>query len=120
MGNTIESVESTFRTARKLEIWNLPAPAASDDHSVMMYKVFQNLSQSPDIESVKSALHDGLSRSLKALVNRSSSASMVRSRLSALASLAELDDLLDASSAVDSERITKAFDDHAQWMKSGS
>lgn len=120
VGNTIESVESTFRTARKLEIWNLPAPAASDDHSVMMYKVFQNLSQSPDIESVKSALHDGLSRSLKALVNRSSSASMVRSRLSALASLAELDDLLDASSAVDSERITKAFDDHAQWMKSGS
>ncbi|KAH8169718.1 phosphatidylinositol 3- and 4-kinase domain-containing protein [Sarocladium implicatum] len=119
-GNTAQSVESTFRTARKLEIWNLPAPAANDDHSVVMYKVFQNLSQAPDIESVKSALHDGLSRSLKALVNRSSSASVVRSRLSAMASLAELDALLDASSAVDSERILKAFDDHAQWMKSGS
>jgi ataxia telangiectasia mutated family protein len=85
-----------------------------------MYKVFQGLNQSPDIASVKYALYDGLGRTMSGLVNRSPAASVVRSRLSALASLAELDDLINASNAADSERIMKSFEDHSQWMKSGS
>lgn len=118
-GTATQSFENTFRTARKLEVWNLPAPALSDDSSVVLYKVFQSLNQVQDIKSMQVALYAALAHTTKGLVEREFAASSVRSRLASLASLTELSDVLSIGNTTEAEDIMNSFDRHSQWMKRG-
>ncbi|KAM0436085.1 hypothetical protein ACHAPT_002977 [Fusarium lateritium] len=112
------SLESTFNTARKLEIWNLPAPT-SNHHAVTVYKAYQSIHQATDIGVVRTAVHDGFSRTMSSLTAHGLNATALRKRLGALASLTELDDVLSVSDTSEMESILNKFKSRSDWMRSG-
>ncbi|KAF4462358.1 serine threonine- kinase tel1 [Fusarium albosuccineum] len=112
------SLESTFSTARKLEIWNLPAPV-SNHHAVTVYKAYQSIHQATDISAVRTAVHDGFSRTMSSLTAHGLNATALRKRLGALASLTELDDVLGVSDTSEMENILGKFKSRSDWMRSG-
>lgn len=115
---TPESLESTFSTARKLEIWNLPAPA-SDNHAVTVYKAYQSIHQATDVTFVRSAVHEGFSRTMRSLKAHGLNATALRKRLGALASLTELDDVLGVSDTAEMANLLSKFKNRSEWMRSG-
>lgn len=115
---TPESLENTFSTARKLEIWNLPAPA-SDNHAVTVYKAYQSLHQATDVATVRSTVHQGFSRTMSSLKDHGLNATGLRKRLGALASLTELDDVLSVSDAAEIGHLLGKFKDRSEWMRRG-
>ncbi|EEU43247.1 uncharacterized protein NECHADRAFT_95538 [Fusarium vanettenii 77-13-4] len=112
------SLESTFSTARKLEIWNLPAPT-SNHHAVTVYKAYQSIHQATDIGVVRAAVHDGFTRTMSSLIAHGLNATALRKRLGALASLTELDDVLGVSDTTEMESILSKFKSRSDWMRSG-
>ncbi|KAF4454991.1 hypothetical protein F53441_2552 [Fusarium austroafricanum] len=110
--------EDTFNTARKLGIWNLPAPS-TDHHAVTVYKAYQSISQATDIADVRTAVHDGFSRTMSSLVAHGLNATALRKRLGALASLAELDDVLSISDTSEMNSLVDKFKNRSGWMRSG-
>lgn len=115
---TPDSLENTFSTARKLEIWNLPAPA-SDNHAVTVYKAYQSIHQATDLAVVRSAVHDGFSRTMSSLKDHGLNATALRKQLGALASLTELDDVLGVSDAAEIAHLLGKFKDGSEWMRRG-
>ncbi|KAJ4398775.1 Serine/threonine-protein kinase tel1 [Neurospora sp. IMI 360204] len=114
-----KSLDSTFITARRLEIWNLPAPPASENWAVTVYKAHQSMHQASDIDMVRSAVHDGLARTLKHLTGKSLNTLTLRHQLGALATLAELDDVLNVGDLSELNGIINDFQARSKWMMSG-
>ena len=115
---TPASLDSTFGTARKLEIWNLPAPA-SNHHAVTVYKAYQSIHQATDISFVRSAVRDGFSRTMRSLLDSDLNATALRNRLGALASLTELDDMLGVSDTAEMQNIILKFKGRSESMRRG-
>lgn len=113
------SLESTFQTARRLEIWNLPAPTTADSCSVTIYKAYQNVQQATDTLTVRGAIYDGFSQTMSNLVNRGLNAAKLRQHLGALAVLTELDDVMNVSDFSDLESMLQKFEQRGQWMGRG-
>jgi ataxia telangiectasia mutated family protein len=112
------ALEDTFNTARKLEIWNLPAPS-SNHHAVTVYKAYQSIHQAADIANVRTAVHDGFGRTMSSLVAHGLNATALRKRLGALASLTELDDVLGVSDTSEMDSLIEKFKGRGDWMRSG-
>ena len=120
VGTDSSSVESTYQAARRLEMWNLPAPADSDHYAITTYKAYQTLHNATDVTTVRSAIYSGYSTMMQGLVEHSmSNAAMLRSKLSALASLSELDQLINVSDEADLQNILQHFENRSKWMQSG-
>ena len=113
------SLDNTFDTARRLEIWNLPAPAGSDHHAVTLYKAYQAMYQATDITSVQAAIHEGFGNLIGTLTGHELNAPGLRRRLAALASLSEFDHLVNISSPQELDSILNRFQDRSKWMRSG-
>ena len=119
IGATPSSLESMFRTAQKLEMWNLPAPVESDHHAVVVYKAFQSMYQATDAALVRSTIYNGFQRTMHSLTGQGMNATAIRNRLGALASLTELDDLMNVSDSAEMDRILDKFKSRHEWMKRG-
>ncbi|RGP71498.1 serine threonine- kinase tel1 [Fusarium longipes] len=112
------ALEDTFDTARKLGIWNLPAPS-SDHHAVTAYKAYQSIHQATDIANVRTAVHDGFGRTMSSLVAHGLNATALRKRLGTLASLTELDDVLGVSDSSEMDTLIAKFKNRSEWMRGG-
>ncbi|KAK4456638.1 Serine/threonine-protein kinase tel1 [Cladorrhinum samala] len=113
------SLDSTFTTARKLEIWNLPAPVTNDNWAVTVYKAYQSMHQAPDIDTVRGVIHDGLRSTIKHLTSRNLNTSSMRHQLGVLAALAELDDILYVTDQSELQGVLALFEKRSKWMMSG-
>ncbi|KAI8262309.1 Serine/threonine-protein kinase TEL1 [Colletotrichum sp. SAR11_239] len=114
-----DSLASTFQTARRLERWNLPAPASVDNCSVTIYKAYQNIQQAADTLSVRSSIYNGFSHIMRNLVNGGLNAAKLRQHLGALAALTELDDVINVSDFSELEGMLEKFEQRGQWMRRG-
>ncbi|KAK3375347.1 hypothetical protein B0H63DRAFT_563264 [Podospora didyma] len=114
-----QSLDSTFTTARKLEMWNLPAPTSNKNWAVTVYKAYQSMHQAPDINAVRNVIHDGLRSTIRHLTSRNLNTLSLRHQLGALAALAELDDLLNVPDKPELEIILASYDKRSKWMLSG-
>ncbi|KAI1324855.1 phosphatidylinositol 3 [Xylariaceae sp. FL0255] len=119
LDNTSSAVESTFDTARKLETWNLPAPVSAHSPAVTIYKAYQAWSQANDLSMVRRVVWDGLSETMRNLLDQDIGAASLRNHLSALAVLTELNDTVDVLSAADLEELLLTFKKRVTWMQSG-
>ncbi|KAL2164152.1 hypothetical protein VTH06DRAFT_3366 [Thermothelomyces fergusii] len=119
LDSSSDSLDGTFTTARRLEMWNLPAPSASDNWAVTVYKAYQSMHQAPDIDAVRAVIHDGLRSTVRHLTSRSLNSSTLRHQLGALAALAELDDVLNLSDQSELEQALQDFERRSRWMMSG-
>ncbi|KAK4668469.1 Serine/threonine-protein kinase tel1 [Podospora pseudoanserina] len=113
------SLDSTFTTARRLEIWNLPAPATNDNWAVTVYRAYQSMHQASDIEAVRGVVHDGLRGTIKHLTSKSLNTTSMRHQLGVLAALAELDDVLSITDPAEMKRGLQMFETRSKWMMSG-
>ncbi|GAO14115.1 hypothetical protein UVI_02037950 [Ustilaginoidea virens] len=118
-GTNTSSIESTFSTARRLEMWNLPAPGYSSHHAVILYQVYQSIHNSTELSAVREAIHNGYGRVMQAMGGCSLNATAVRSRLAALAALTELDDMFNISELAEIEGLLEKFRARSEWMRSG-
>jgi ataxia telangiectasia mutated family protein len=114
-----DSLDGTFTTARRLEMWNLPAPATNGNWAVTVYKAYQSMHQAPDIDAVRSAIHDGLRSTVRHLTSSSLTTSTLRHQLGALAVLAELDDILNITDQSELQHALDGFEKRSKWMMSG-
>lgn len=119
IGSSNSALESTFRTARRLERWNLPTPSSTEHHAVAVYRAYQSMHQATGLSAVRSAVHDGFSSIMQSLTGDSANATVLRSRLAALAALTELDDLLNVTDSAEIDKVLQRFRDRSQWMRSG-
>lgn len=113
-------INSTYNTARRLEMWTLPAPANSSHHDVVLYQVFQCIQSSADTSAVRSAIYEALGSIMRNITISSLNATNIRSRLTVLAALTELDDMLSMSDASEIGNIFGKFTERSGWMRSGS
>lgn len=114
-----DAIDSMFETARRLEIWNLPAPSSSDSHAVTIYKAFQSLQQASDVAAARDAIHDGFHSTMRSLTGHNLHVVSLRHHLGALAALAELDDVVNVSDLNELESMLHQFDSRGQWMRRG-
>lgn len=111
------SIGSTFETARRLAIWNLPVPPNQDHRAVTMYKAYQSIHQATDLISAQQAVHQGLSSTIRYLTGGSLKAFHLRQHLGALAALTEIDESLTIQGSVDG--LCRRFEGRSEWMMSG-
>lgn len=115
----LAAVDLTFTNARRLEIWDLPAPLSTTSPSVALYKAFQGCNQAVTMETVTKSIKDGLGQVMQNLLKRETSTAHVRQNFATLASLAEMDEILHLTSSTQLNDHLTSFDDRAKWMKSG-
>ncbi|KAK1999927.1 phosphatidylinositol 3 [Colletotrichum falcatum] len=113
------SLEVTFQTARRLELWNLPVPSTADNCSVTIYKAYQNVQHANGKAAVRSAIYDGFSQTMRSLVNRGLNAAKLRQHLGALAVLTELDDVVNVNDFSELEDMLGSFEQRSKWMRRG-
>jgi ataxia telangiectasia mutated family protein len=118
LGTGSSALESTFDTARRLEIWNLPAPTGTHHHAVAVYKAYQSIHQATDLAVVRSTVHDSLGHTMQSLT-KSHSAATLRNNLAAMAVLSELDDLLHTTDGSEMEKTLDKLNSRGRWMRSG-
>jgi ataxia telangiectasia mutated family protein len=119
VGMTPESLESMFRTARKLEQWDLPVPATSSSNSVTIYKTFQAIHTALEPATILQAVNDGLEQTMSSLVQEDLSASALHDSLQTLAALVEMDEVLSSRGSEQFEDVLSRFKARSRWMKIG-
>ncbi|KAI1154204.1 phosphatidylinositol 3 [Nemania diffusa] len=113
------AVESTFSTARKLEIWNLPAPSSTRNPSVAIYKTYQAWNRASETSVVKRVAWTGFTEIMQNALKDDISASSLRDHLGSLAVLTELNAAVDVANSTDLEQLLETFRNRTNWMKSG-
>ncbi|KAI1376713.1 hypothetical protein F4677DRAFT_71362 [Hypoxylon crocopeplum] len=113
------TVESTFNTARRLEIWNLPAPASTENPSVTLYKAYQAWHQANELGPARRATHNGFSETMRSVIRKDLGPTRLRHYLGTLAVLTELNDAVEIADSTELNKILGTFTDRSKWMKSG-
>jgi ataxia telangiectasia mutated family protein len=113
-----KSLQNTFDLARRLETWNLPAPAASNNHAVTLYKAFQSIQQAQDIAAVRQAIYHGYTETMRTLAGSLNPATL-RGQLGALAALTELDDAVNVADFGELSDLLQRFEQRSRWMRRG-
>ncbi|KAI5863076.1 hypothetical protein GGS23DRAFT_568113 [Durotheca rogersii] len=113
------TVESTFSTARRLEMWNLPAPASTRNPSVTLYKAYQAWHQATELDTARKAIHAGFSQTMRSVAAKELGPAHLRRHLSALAVLTELNDAIEIADSAEFDKMLTVFTDRSRWMKSG-
>ena len=119
VGMSSTSLESMFRTARKLEQWDIPVPSTCINNSVTIYKAFQAVHNAPDYTSIRLAIEEGLECTMKSLILEDLSASALHGSLQTLAALVEMDEILSAKGSEQFEEMTSRFHSRSNWMTIG-
>ncbi|KAI3399398.1 hypothetical protein diail_7125 [Diaporthe ilicicola] len=113
------SLDSTFTTARRLEIWNLPAPSSLENHAATSYRAYQSIYKAVAMDPARVAVQEGLATTMKRLATKDLRVSDLRQHLGTLAALTELDDVLGVADYTELEKILADFETRSTWMMSG-
>ena len=113
------SLESMFRTARKLEQWDIPVPTAVENNAVTVYKTFQAVHLATDQSTIARAINKGFGSIISPAIHQDLGASALHDSLQSLAALVELDEVFGTQGSVQFEELLARFRDRAEWMKTG-
>lgn len=119
VGMSSESLESMFRTARKLEQWDIPVPSTHNSNSATVYKAFQAVNTAPDYPTILRTIDEGLDCTMASLVREDLGASALHGSLQTLAALVELDEVLSSQGSEQFEEMVARFRGRENWMKIG-
>lgn len=117
--DSADSLNTAFTTARRLEKWNLPAPATLENDAAISYRAYQSVHKAVETGPAVQAIRDGLASTMRRLVTKNFKASDLRQHLGTLAALTELDDILSVSDFGELESILASFEARSKWMLSG-
>ncbi|MCJ1468855.1 Serine/threonine-protein kinase tel1 [Pseudocyphellaria aurata] len=114
------SIDSMLQTARKLEQWDISAPASHASSTSTIFRVFQTINNATDYKALTFALDTGIQESMKTLMAGNTAGSSLQTTLSTLSILAETEEVL---SSQDSDQLREACSrilSRDQWMNSAS
>lgn len=118
-GMSPASLDSMYRTARKLERWDIPVPSNCETDAITMYKAFQTVQSAAEHSAMLQTIDEGLYCTMTSLVRKDLSASALHDALQTLASLTELDEVISSRSSVQFEELLPRFKERSIWMKTG-
>ncbi|ROV89909.1 hypothetical protein VSDG_08244 [Cytospora chrysosperma] len=113
------SLDSTFTTARRLEIWNLPAPPTLENYAATSYRAYQSIQRAVEMGPARDAVRDGLATTMSRLATKNYRVTDLRQHLGTLASLTELDDILGVADFGELKKVLVDFESRSKWMMSG-
>ncbi|TVY45705.1 Serine/threonine-protein kinase [Lachnellula occidentalis] len=119
VGMSAESLDSMFRTARKLEQWDLPVPSSCSNNAVTTYKAFQSIQTAVEHDTILQAINEGFECTMKSLTEQNLGASALHDSLQTLAVLVEMDEVLSTQGSEQIEEMLSRFQDRSIWMKTG-
>ncbi|CAG8973183.1 hypothetical protein HYALB_00008775 [Hymenoscyphus albidus] len=119
VGMSASSTESMFRTARKLEEWDIPVPGAYKSNAVAVYKAFQTINTATDYSTMVEAINEGFDYTMSHLVGGDLGAGDLHGSLQTLATLVEMDEVFTSQGSQDIEQMLGRFRDRSEWMKTG-
>ncbi|KAH6680816.1 serine/threonine-protein kinase-like protein tel1 [Halenospora varia] len=111
--------DSMFRTARKLEQWDIPVPEVCNTNSLTIYKAFQTIHTAADQVTIQRAVDEGFHCTISSLVRDELTASDLHESLQTLAALVEVDEILSSNGSQDIEHMLRVFESRSSWMKTG-
>ncbi|KFY39903.1 hypothetical protein V494_03772 [Pseudogymnoascus sp. VKM F-4513 (FW-928)] len=113
------AIQNMFRTARKLEQWDLPIPDAYDGGSITIYRTFQALNNAVDRTSAHVAVDTGIRSAMSKLIQVQGDAASIHTSLQALSIFTEMDEVLSSSNSEQFEEMLQRFENRSKWMKTG-
>ncbi|KFY41352.1 hypothetical protein V495_04972 [Pseudogymnoascus sp. VKM F-4514 (FW-929)] len=113
------AIQNMFRTARKLEQWDLPIPDAYDGGSITIYKTFQALNNAVDRVSAHVAVDTGIRSAMSNLIRVRGDATSIHTSLQALSIFTEIDEVLSSSKSEQFKEMLERFESRSKWMKTG-
>lgn len=91
--STASTTDTMLEAARKLEQWDISPPQLNDSAASTLYSMFRGLSAATSLDTVQVQLNESLGLSIKRLQDPRLDASALRSTLSGIAVLNEIDEL---------------------------
>ena len=92
----IVSGDVRYRTARKLERWDISSPPSHTSGASMIFRTFQDIHAAAKQDIVNEALNTGFSSTMNLLITDRTDGASIRSTLGSLAVLTEMEEVLSS------------------------
>ncbi len=112
------ATDSVLRTARKLEQWDISAPALHVSSASTVFRAFQSINNVTDIAGLAASLNAGFSDAIDLLMISKGAKSAVREVLGSLAILTEADEVFSSRKSEQLYEVLGRFEDRDDWMHS--
>lgn len=112
------ATDSILRTARKLEQWDISAPASHVSSAGTVFRAFQNINSVTDVAGLSLSLNPGFSSAIDLLMISKGAKSAVRDVLGSLAILTEADEIFSSQKSEQLYEVLGRFEDRDDWMHS--
>lgn len=112
------ATDSILRTARKLEQWDISAPASHVSSASTVFRAFQSINNVTDIEGLATSLNAGFSDAIDLLMISKGAKSAVREVLGSLAILTEADEVFSSRKSEQLYEVLGRFENRDDWMHS--
>ncbi|KAI9775556.1 MAG: Serine/threonine-protein kinase tel1 [Geoglossum umbratile] len=111
--------DSSYQTARKLEQWDIPAPATHKTEAATVFRAFQCINSSSDLPSISRRLDANFLDAMMQMTKKSQTGSSLHVSLRTLAVLTEIDEAVNAE---DSGQLLETWERmrlRSPWMQLG-
>ncbi|EPS44547.1 hypothetical protein H072_1478 [Dactylellina haptotyla CBS 200.50] len=112
--------DNTFKTAWKLEQWDLPCPANCTSSSSEIYRALQSLNLKTDLKSVSTSLNEPYLACLQQVLSPEKTSLGLSANMRTLAMLWEIEEVLSAEDGTSLRKIYENLYIRDKWMETGS
>ncbi|KAL8785072.1 MAG: hypothetical protein Q9213_003577 [Squamulea squamosa] len=110
------ALKTMLNTARKLEQWDLSAPASGVHSASSAFRVFQGINNAPNAEAFNKVIDAALVDSIGLLRSDNITGSSIHETLGTLAILTEVDELCSIHDVEQLEDVWLRFEEREDWM----
>lgn len=119
MNNTSQSaMDSMLRTARKLEQWDISAPASYANGASTIFKAFQGINSATSPVDVRAGLNTGFAEAMGRIIAGKGAKSSMHMILGCLATLTEIDEVFSSRRPEQLYEVLERFKTRDKWMYS--
>ncbi|KAL8813405.1 MAG: hypothetical protein Q9200_000303 [Gallowayella weberi] len=111
-----DALRTMLNTARKLEQWDLSAPATGVNCANSIFRVFQAINKPPHTETFFKVIDLAFAETINLLQSGDTTGSSIHQTLGTLAVLTEVDELCSVRDLEQLEDIWLRFEEREEWM----
>lgn len=112
------AIESILCTARKLEQWDISAPASHSSSASTIFRAFQSINGALDTTALAVSLNTGFGDAMNQLLRSQNAKSSMHLLLSSLAILTEADEIFSSTKSNQLYEVLTKFEGRNEWMRS--